>query len=70
MRIHDTGPRTETDSDAKKRFWGHDYGTQGGELERPFIDDEPSPFDPKTPAIGGLFHRVWSRVRRIVGDAR
>lgn len=68
MRVHDTGPRTETDhSDAKKRFWGHDYGTQGGsELERPFIDDEPSPFDQKT-AIGGFFHRAWARIRRVVG---
>ena len=66
MRVHDTGPRD--DSDAKKRFWGHDYGTQGGgELERRFIDDEPSQVDQKRPAIGGFFHRAWSRIRRVAG---
>ena len=65
MRVHDTGPRIETDdSDAKKRFWGHDYGTQGGgEPERPFIDDEPSPFDDWK----GFFQRAWARIRRVAG---
>jgi len=44
MRIHDTGPRTETDYPRKRKVsWGHDYGTRGGsDLERLFIDGEPT----------------------------
>ena len=80
MRIHDTGPETETDYPERNIIWGHDGAHGDGELERPFIDDVPTEghgWDTRSrwgsrPARDfddgdGLVRRFWSRVLSIVG---
>jgi|KBSSwiStaDraftv2_1062776.scaffolds.fasta_scaffold96365_4 hypothetical protein len=74
MTIHDTGPGTETDYPEERNIvWGHDGAHGDGELERPFIDDEPPEghgWNTRSrwgsrPAMDDVVRGVWTRLRDV-----